>query len=135
MKKKRLFEKYGIKRWDLILIVLIALVSVAPFGWMIYTKDKPAQPAEVVIRADGKIKKRLLLNENQTYLYRAKDGDENLIEIKDQRVRIKEANCRDQICVRKGWIAKSGESIVCLPHKLVVEIRASDQAPADEVIY
>ena len=36
---------------------------------------------------------------------------------------IKNADCRDGICVSRGKINKVGESIVCLPHKLIVEIK------------
>jgi hypothetical protein len=32
------------------------------------------------------------------------------------------ADCRDQICVHHIPISGSGESIICLPHKLVVTV-------------
>lgn len=57
-----------------------------------------------------------------TYKYKEDDGDYNLIEIVDQKIRVKEASCRDQVCVRRGWIEAKGETIVCLPHELVIEI-------------
>ncbi|MFS1126291.1 NusG domain II-containing protein, partial [Enterococcus faecalis] len=51
------------------------------------------------------------------------------------RVRIKEADCDDQICVRRGWATKNGETIVCLPHKLVIEVRSTDGGDEDSLIY
>ena len=62
-------------------------------------------------------------------------GDYNLIEIDGDRVRIKEADCDDQICVRRGWATKNGETIVCLPHKLVIEVRSTDGGDEDSLIY
>ena len=37
-----------------------------------------------------------------------------------------EADCKDQICADHKAIEKSGETIVCLPHKVVIEIRSED---------
>ena len=46
---------------------------------------------------------------------------------------MKEADCPDQICVRHKAISKSGESIVCLPHKVVVEISSEEEQDVDIV--
>ena len=48
---------------------------------------------------------------------------ESFIEIKDGEVSVKEADCPDKICVNHKKISNVGESIICLPHKLVIEIR------------
>lgn len=47
----------------------------------------------------------------------------NLIEIGDGQVRVIEADCPDQLDVKQGYISKVGEVIVCLPNRLVVEIK------------
>ena len=39
---------------------------------------------------------------------------------------MKKADCKDQICADHKAIEKSGETIVCLPHKVVIEIRSED---------
>lgn len=41
----------------------------------------------------------------------------------DQRVRVIEADCPDQIDVKQGYISRVGEIIVCLPNKLIIEIK------------
>jgi len=33
-----------------------------------------------------------------------------------------EADCPDKICVKHTNIKNAGETIICLPHKLVIEI-------------
>ena len=38
------------------------------------------------------------------------------------RIRVSQADCPDQVCVDQGWIADGTVPIVCLPHKLVIEI-------------
>lgn len=47
----------------------------------------------------------------------------NLVEIGDGEVRVIEADCPDQLDVKQGYISKVGEVIVCLPNRLVVEIK------------
>ncbi len=47
----------------------------------------------------------------------------NTIEIKDGEVDVTEASCKNRICVNHKKIEKKGESIVCLPNKVVVEIK------------
>lgn len=46
----------------------------------------------------------------------------NLLAVSGTHVWMEAADCRDQICVHHIPIADGGESIICLPHKLAVEI-------------
>lgn len=46
----------------------------------------------------------------------------NLVSVTDGAVVMEAADCRDQICVHHKPISSKGESIICLPHRLVVEI-------------
>lgn len=46
----------------------------------------------------------------------------NTVVIKDKTAYVKKADCKNQICVHTGKISKTGESIVCLPNKVTVEI-------------
>lgn len=46
----------------------------------------------------------------------------NKIEIKSGRVQISDSDCIDKACIKIGFIENSGESIVCLPHRMVVKV-------------
>ena len=50
-------------------------------------------------------------------------GEGNRLEIKDGAAHMLYADCPDQICVQTGSISKEHEMIVCMPHKVIVEIR------------
>ena len=56
-------------------------------------------------------------------------GDSNTFCIKDQKVTMTHASCPDQICVRTKGISKTGESIVCLPHQVVLSITSTQTSP------
>ncbi len=51
----------------------------------------------------------------------------NIMTITNSGVYIKEANCPDQICVNWGSIIKPGQTIVCLPHKVVISISGDQE--------
>ena len=54
----------------------------------------------------------------------------NVIEVADGRVRCLESDCSNQTCVKQGWVSGRGQTVVCLPHKLIVQVVAN---PADAV--
>lgn len=59
----------------------------------------------------------------------------NLLSVSDGEVRMEAADCRDQICVHHSPISSGGESIICLPHRLVVEIvGGSDKEALDGMV-
>ena len=45
------------------------------------------------------------------------------VEVLDGRVRILESDCPKRICVRSGWIHRPGQTIVCVPRKLIVQLQ------------
>ncbi len=55
----------------------------------------------------------------------------NLVSVRDGAVSVEAADCRDQICVRHKPISKAGESVICLPHRLIVEITGAGRTDDD----
>ncbi|RDB56594.1 NusG domain II-containing protein [uncultured Senegalimassilia sp.] len=64
----------------------------------------------------------------------ASSAGTNVIEVQSGKVRVSEADCPNQDCVEQGWISNAGQQIVCLPHKLVVNITDEDTASAYDVV-
>ena len=50
----------------------------------------------------------------------------NLIEIGDGEVKVIDADCPDKLDVKQGSISKVGEIIVCLPNRMVIELKGID---------
>lgn len=74
----------------------------------------------VTITQDGKTLYTLDLSKEKDRRITVKyDGRENVIEIKDGRIRMLEADCPDHTCINTGWL--EDVPIVCLPNKLAVE--------------
>ena len=108
------------------LIALLAgiLVFAAVLGGILYlTHPKGTQ---VVVTVDGKEYGAYDLHANQTVVIQPKDGSwHNTLEIQDGRAGIVESDCDNQICVHTPALQEDLVGlIICLPHGLVVELRA-----------
>lgn len=129
-----------IKRWDIIIVCLLVLVSFLPLGVFSYVQAERSADSDArvaVISVDSKKVRQVVLSGNtktEEFTIRSDDGDMNAIEVKRDRIRIKSANCPDQVCVLTGFISKPGETIVCLPHRLVIEIQSEDSSPEPIII-
>ncbi len=50
-------------------------------------------------------------------------GIQMMFKIDKGRIRVLESNCPKHVCVHTGWISNSGQTIVCVPNKLLVEVK------------
>ena len=51
------------------------------------------------------------------------DGHTNTVRAERGRIRMVSADCPDKVCVDQGPIDNGALPIVCLPHKVIIEIR------------
>ena len=104
-----------LKKGDIFIICSVVAIFVLSVI-LLFSFSK--QGSYVVIKQDNKIIYNKSININQTV-----DTTSNVIVIKDGEVYVSDATCKNQICVNSGKISKKGESIVCLPNKVIVEIK------------
>ncbi len=50
-------------------------------------------------------------------------GNKNVIEVENGKIHMKEANCKDQLCVKMGYRSSEDTPIVCLPNRVVIVIK------------
>jgi len=43
-----------------------------------------------------------------------------VIEVKGGRIRVKDSDCPQKICVKHGWLRYANDVIVCLPNKTIL---------------
>lgn len=105
------------------IFILIVIFAVAVFFILInFVFKKDASFVELSV--NGELIETYSLSEDGTF----KVFENNIInnfEIKDGKVRMIEADCPDGTCKRQGSISKHNETIVCLPHKVI--LRAVDE--------
>ena len=87
----------------------------------------------VTVSVDGKHYGTYPLHTDLTLSIRTgEDGEEeNLLVIRDGTARVESATCPDGICAAHKPISREGESIVCLPHRVVITVQTSDGEEPD----
>lgn len=80
----------------------------------------PAGPCQVT--QNGETVGLYPLDEDQTLRFDSDNGGYNIVVISGGTVRVSEASCPDQVCVRKGATDQTNDPIACLPNKLVVQV-------------
>lgn len=114
-----------------ILIAIAAVIFVLGAVGSVIVLNAPPKDT-VVIKSNDKILYTIDLKtaENKTFDIKC-GGGVNTVEIKDGRIRVKDADCPDKVCVKTGWLSSSAIPIVCLPNYLVIEFK--DDAEVDAV--
>ena len=121
---------------DIILISVIMAVAVAALvGMRLWQMNNTRGTAVAVVTVDGALYGTYPLSEDVIQKIDLLDGTYNVLVISDGCAEIKEASCPDQICVKHNRIRYNGESIVCLPNKLVVEIKGGEDNGIDASTY
>lgn len=109
------------KKGDIILICILVLVG----GGIVlshYVNKKAGN--QVVVTVDGDEYKILELKKDQEVKIECKDGHYNILTIENGKADMTESDCKNQVCVKAVPIEHVGESISCLPHKVIVKIVA-----------
>ena len=118
------------KKRDLILI--FALVFIVVISYFVFTFGKNDKGDVAVLIIDGVESEKFSLSEDIEYTI--KNGDNyNVLKIHDGYADVIEADCPDKHCVNQKKINKNGEKIICLPHKVIIEIRSNDDNNIDTV--
>lgn len=118
------------KKTDLLLVVLALVAAV---GIYLFYSAGAEKGKGVEITVDGESEAFLPLDTNDSIRIDTEDGY-NIVTVQDGKVFVTEADCRDQICVDHKKVSKTGETIVCLPHKLVVTITGDEPGDFDAVV-
>lgn len=122
-----------LKKADIVVILSLLLISLS----FVFVTQKMTQEAEgdyLVIELDGKEYGRYDLSKNQTIEVKSPNGGLNTIEIKDKQAKMTFANCLDLICMNMPAIKDDGQTIVCLPHRLYLEVDSSEKSEVDQVV-
>ena len=114
----------------LLLLALLLAGGILALVLLLGTKSGAA----VEVRVAGKTVASYSLQKNQTIELEGESGSNTLV-IEGGKAWMTEADCPDGLCLGMGKISSAGQSIVCLPHKLVVEVKSEGGAePALDMV-
>ena len=108
-------------RNDIILIISLCITAfVACF--FLYSDNDENRHFQLQILVDGELSETYDYSFDETFYKEISVDTGNTVVIENGYVYMKDAKCPDMLCVEQGKISRAGESIICLPHKLVVRI-------------
>lgn len=110
------FKKY---KNDIILLGIILVVAIVA---IIIVNTTKKQGSYVVVIYDQNEVAKYSINEDIEIKLTYEENNYNTLVIKDGKVYMNDASCKDHICVKHHKISMTGETIVCLPNKVVIKI-------------
>ena len=112
-------------RNDFILVAVIVIIAVAGLLFIKFTK---VQGNRVVVKIDGVQTESYSLSDDIQFDINTGKNNENhnTVVIKAGKVQVVDANCPDGICKDYRPISYVGQTIICLPHRVVLEITGDD---------
>lgn len=114
---------------DIILIAaLVILALVAGVALLLFKSEGDT----VSVSVDGKVIAEYPLFEDLEVEIES-DGGYNILVIAGGEARVERASCPDGICSAHRAISRDGESIICLPNKVVVEVHAAESDEPDVI--
>lgn len=116
------------RRWDILLLLgLLAVGGIIGACLLLTGRSGSA----VQVRVAGETVGTYPLDVEQSVVIYGVGGT-NLLVIADGCASVTEADCPDALCINMGQISRAGQSIVCLPHQVVVEmVDESDENGVD----
>ncbi|MBP3729832.1 MAG: NusG domain II-containing protein [Lachnospiraceae bacterium] len=109
------------KHWILLFAVLLGAAALV-FLW-----GKAQKPPRVTaqILQEGRLIREIRLDEikeESRFTIQDAEGHYNIVRVEPGRICIQEADCPDKLCVKQGWLSEGITPLVCLPHKLIIQL-------------
>lgn len=128
--RKRLIEILGLTRADILLgvsFIIAGIVCIAAIPTL-----GGGAGATVEVKVAGELKGIYKLEEDREILVEGLGN--NTLEVSQGEAVMTYADCPDQYCVHHRPISKGGESIICLPNKVVISIKGGEEQEVDAVV-
>lgn len=115
--------------------LVMGVVLCCALGIFLVNRALSAPGAWVVVSVEGQEVERYSLSESLELVVRGAYGGQNRLLIQGGAASVLEADCPDGLCVRQKAVSRRGESIICIPHRLVVTVESGEEGELDGVAF
>lgn len=124
-----------LKKMDFVIIVVLIIFSFIPHFIYSNLVSENNKNLYATIKINGKVYNTidLPITSEKKLPISTKYGN-NLIIINNDEVKIIDADCKDELCIKQGSISKVGKTLICLPNKLIIEIKGDEYDSSDDMI-
>lgn len=115
---------------DVLVAVVVILAAVLGFVRLLNPSDSGELTA--VVRVRGEVYTEICLSDVREPYELTIDGEVQVVlSVSAEGVRFESSECPDKLCVNSGELSLVGQSAVCLPARVSVELVADGSASAD----
>ena len=109
--------------WDALVALTVAVLAVA-CAWTVWGGQDESGALTAVVSVYGVETERLALEEAERTIQAG--GYTLRLRLTETEVWVESSDCPTQDCVHTGHISRSGQSIVCLPARVIVRLEGGE---------
>jgi len=113
---------YTWKPGDVLTAILIAVFGL----YVLWSQNSAHKSATKVLISRGGTQISGFFLDKDSHVDLKEFGVNMVVEVRNGRVRVASSDCKQQVCVRHGWIDRPHEAILCLPNQITVELVGED---------
>lgn len=114
------YNRRGVTALDVVLVIGIILIGLVS---LFFINKETKVPRDVVITVNSDEYASVPLQEERVEIKIEEKG--MVVVIANNKVVVEESTCKDKTCVKHKPIVSEGQSIVCAPNKVIVEIKSN----------
>jgi len=115
--------KRDLARLTVLDLLLIAALLALP-GWALVRSWRAAREQPVAyIYQNNRLLGEYQLDRDQTITVGVKARPDMTIEIRNGAIRVAESDCPKGVCKHAGWVRTPGRSIMCVPNRVLIELK------------
>lgn len=101
---------------------LIALILISSLAFLLFNLSRKAGGTLKVCAFDEC--QSVPLNRNKEYVL---NGGTNILTVENGQAYMSHADCPDKVCIGMGHISRAGDSIICLPNRVVITVEGEGE--------
>ena len=113
-------------------ILAVAVAVAVIVGFSLYAVEQGGEENSVIVETDeGTF--LYPLDQDRTLEFEGPLHEHTVVEIEDGKAHFVSSPCRDKICIAAGWLEADQEWAACLPNRVFVQVRKSEDEEGSEV--
>jgi hypothetical protein len=110
-----------LKKGDIVLIISIIIIAAVFVGMRFFNNKNQHRIAEII--QDKVVVKRIDLDKvNKQERIKVPGLFNEIVLVEQGRIRFEQAECPDKVCVKTGWLSRTGDSATCIPNRAMIRI-------------
>jgi hypothetical protein len=122
-------RKYYLTPGDILLIIVL---GISVLGSLLIFRNLGSHGKFAAVYVGKELVYRLSLSEDKEVTVCGSQGESH-IKVEDNRIFISQAPCPHKTCMKMGKINRTGETIICIPNRIILKIEGNTDRELDGI--